>query len=239
MLKLSLADQVYEIIKERIVTHQFNFGERIDIQKLESEFEISQTPILFALRKLQETGLVENRPHVGYFVLELTEQDVEEIYELREMFELHALKHAIRFRDAEELKQLREEIKKIQTIENEEERRAKFQETDKKLHLSFISKSNNRRLNDLILKNYEIITVSMFLGTEWEGLLDEHNTLIDSLIKRDFNEARSILKKHIRQAKKEAIEHVRENMRLRSDLSPAAVLDDEEHRAAKYPFSIP
>jgi hypothetical protein len=59
------------------------------------------------------------------------------------------------------------------------------------------------------------------------------------LIKRDFNEARRILKRHIRQAKKEAIEHVKENMRLRADQIPVAVLDDEEHRAAKYSISIP
>ena len=220
MLKSTLADQVYDIIKNRIIKYEYRFGERIDIQKLEDEFGISQTPILFALNKLQKIGLVENRPRIGYFVLELTEKDLEEIYDLREMFEVYALKSAIKRQDADELEQLKEEIAQISKIKNEEKRRAKFQETDKRLHLSLINKSDNKRARTLFLQIYEIITISMFLGVEWEDLLEEHITLIDALMKQDLNEARRILKIHIKKAKKHAIMHLRtikqqENVEIR------------------------
>ena len=136
------------------------------------------------------------------------QKDIEDIYDIREMFEVHALKSSIKSMDADELQQLKNEIEQIPNIENEKKRKDKFRETDKRLHLLFINKSDNKRAISLFLQVYDIITISIFLGFEWTELLEEHISLIEALQKKDLKEATRILETHIRKAKRSAIKHL-------------------------------
>src|SRR4051795_13053654 len=52
-------------------------------EALASEFGVSRTPIREALRKLQEAGLVELRPHRGALVRGLSPREIRDAYEVR------------------------------------------------------------------------------------------------------------------------------------------------------------
>ena len=210
VLKSSITDQIYDIITDRIINLELRFGARIEIQMFENEFGISQTPIRFALNKLQDVGLVESKPRGGYFVIDLTEKDLDEIYDLREMFEVFALGSAIKSLDMDELQHLKKEIEQLPEIENEEKRKAKFNETDEKLHLLLINSSDNKRAKVLYLQVYDILKISISMGIQWKSFWNEHLILIDALLNQDLNSAQKILKNHLREAKKNAIQQLRD-----------------------------
>jgi DNA-binding GntR family transcriptional regulator len=64
--RVVLGDQVYEAIKERILDQAYAPGEKLNIDRLVREFEVSSTPIREALTRLVAEGLVSAAPFVGF-----------------------------------------------------------------------------------------------------------------------------------------------------------------------------
>ena len=209
MIKSGLTDQIYDIVRDRITSLQLDFGQRIDVQKLADEFEISQTPILFALNRLSDVGLVARKARTGYYVLDLEEKDLEDIYDLREMFEIHALKTAIKNLNLRHLNDLKLQMQHVQTITDEQKRKELFHEADCKLHLMIVDGCDNKRAKDLFMYIYGIVNISIFMGIEWEVSLREHIAIIDAIVAKDLNCAKKILEKHIRVSRDNSIAQLR------------------------------
>ncbi len=163
MLKSDLAEQIYDIVKERIVSLQLKLGEKIDVQKLAEEFEVSQTPVRDALNKLSQHGLSITKARVGYYVIDLSTEDIEDIYDLRKMFEGYALESATKNFKSDELLLLKRKMEEIQEESSEKRKRAKFDTTDKALHSLIIKNSNNKRLRDLFFQIYDFVRISISL----------------------------------------------------------------------------
>lgn len=72
--KTSMKEQVYQIIKSRILSQKYSLGERINIYNLAEELHISNTPIREALGMLEKDGLVVICPNAGYKVIHFTKK---------------------------------------------------------------------------------------------------------------------------------------------------------------------
>ncbi len=80
--KKSLVDQVYERLREDILTLRLPLGGKVNVNELQSALGVSCTPIREAVNRLQQEGLVVYENNVGAHVLTLDEHDVEEIQQL-------------------------------------------------------------------------------------------------------------------------------------------------------------
>jgi len=206
MLKPNLVSQIYDIIKERIVTLQLKLGEKIDIQKLAEEFGTSPTPIREALNKLAESGLVNIKPRVGYYVTNLSIEEIVEIYDLRKMFESNALESAIRNIKPEQLDSLKQRMKEFLAEPDAKKEKTKYDEMDKELHLLIIKNSNNKKLQVLFLQIYDLVRISLSMGNKsWEKAFEQHMSLIDALQEKNLQKATKILNQHIDDVKADAI----------------------------------
>ena len=205
MLNPSLVDQIQDILKERIVSLQLKLGEKINVQELTEEFGVSQTPVRDALNMLSQNGLVKIKSRVGYYVVDLSAQDLGEIYDLRKMFETYALKSALNNIDFDKLGQLKRKMEEIGKETNGRGKRARLHEADKKLHLLIINSSTNKRLRNLFSQIYDFVRISISMGVEWEKSLEQHLVLIDALRKKDLPRAEKILTEHIDYSKDNAI----------------------------------
>jgi DNA-binding GntR family transcriptional regulator len=78
-------------------------GQRIGQEDVADQLGISVAPVREALRVLEQEGQVTYRPRRGYFVTALSLDDLEEIYELRQLLEARALRKAMPTLDAEGL----------------------------------------------------------------------------------------------------------------------------------------
>lgn len=89
-----LADRVYHQLRDNIGSHQIRPGERLQEVSLAAQLGVSRTPVREALARLESEGMiaVEGR---GFVVPELTDTDIEEIYQLRFLLEPAAVKSAV------------------------------------------------------------------------------------------------------------------------------------------------
>lgn len=69
--KVSIKDQVYELIKNRILNQTYQLGEKINMLELGKELEVSNSPVREALSLLESEGLVTFTPHAGPRVVDI------------------------------------------------------------------------------------------------------------------------------------------------------------------------
>jgi len=99
----TLAEKAFDTLHSAIITGQLRPGARLPIEELADLLEMSPMPIREAVRRLDAAGLVENIPHRGARVTELSITDLAEVYEARLALEVPAIRHsAERFTPAHE-----------------------------------------------------------------------------------------------------------------------------------------
>lgn len=83
-----LSDGVYDTVRAMIMDHVLAPNERINIDRLGREINVSQTPLREALARLESEGLVTKEPLVGYSATPLLSRaEMEDLYELRLLIE--------------------------------------------------------------------------------------------------------------------------------------------------------
>lgn len=80
-LKKTLSEQIYEILRNDIVTQAIPCGSKLTLKVLKERFNVSSTPIRDALTRLAEEQLVSYYSNIGVSVVSLDEADVKEIYQ--------------------------------------------------------------------------------------------------------------------------------------------------------------
>jgi DNA-binding GntR family transcriptional regulator len=97
----TLAEKAFDTLHAAIITGRLRPGARLPIEELAELLEMSPMPIREAVRRLDAAGLVENIPHRGARVTELSTRDLGEVYEARLALEVLAIRRAAeRFSDA-------------------------------------------------------------------------------------------------------------------------------------------
>jgi DNA-binding GntR family transcriptional regulator len=90
----TLAEKAFETIHTAIITGQLRPGTRLPIEELAELMQMSPMPVREAIRRLDAAGLVENIPHRGARVTELSITDLAEVYEARLALEVLAIRRA-------------------------------------------------------------------------------------------------------------------------------------------------
>ncbi len=96
----TLAEKAFETLHLAIITGQLEPGTRLPIEDLAEVLDMSPMPIREAVRRLDAAGLVENIPHRGARVTELSVTDLAEVYEARLALEILSIRRAAERFDA-------------------------------------------------------------------------------------------------------------------------------------------
>jgi len=88
----TLADQIYEHILGDILSGKISAGSKLLTSHLAKRFGTSLAPVREAISRLTEEGLIETKPFVGSVLKEQTWNDLEEIFLMRQVLEVHAAK---------------------------------------------------------------------------------------------------------------------------------------------------
>ncbi|MDQ1528132.1 MAG: hypothetical protein QOG18_2745 [Microbacteriaceae bacterium] len=81
--RFSLAQEAYAAIRTMIIAGEVPPGSRITVRPIVERLGLSATPVKAALMTLEREGVIESKLHRGFFVPELQEDDMREIYEMR------------------------------------------------------------------------------------------------------------------------------------------------------------
>ncbi|MEG1338550.1 GntR family transcriptional regulator [Cetobacterium sp.] len=81
--KKSIREQVYNYLKEEIVSGRIEEGSRIVEKEFTLKLNVSRTPLREAIRMLELEGLIEARKKGGVAVPKTTKKDIEEVIKIR------------------------------------------------------------------------------------------------------------------------------------------------------------
>lgn len=196
IVSTSLVEQIRGILREDIVSLQLPPGTRLAVDSLAERFGVSRTPVRDALNALVEEGLVMLAPRVGYYVVELSAQDVEEIADIREMIELYALRRAMKEMRPQDIDMLLKETRSVRSLSGDERRRA-FERLDRRFHTEMIRAANNRRLGDLSARILALVDLMRNLNVRVDKALDEHIAILEAMQKGDAALAQRLLQDHL------------------------------------------
>jgi DNA-binding GntR family transcriptional regulator len=105
---MSAAERAYEVIRGGILDGTFGLGARLPEEDLAARAGVSRTPVREALRQLAAEGFVTFAPNRGAQVASWSDDDLEEIFQLRALLESYAASRAARRIDAARLLALHE-----------------------------------------------------------------------------------------------------------------------------------
>lgn len=101
-------------IRRLILDGQLRPGSPVRQDAIAASLGVSRVPVREALKILEGEGQITYRPHRGYFVNELTERDVREIYRMRELLESEALRVGVPKLTAKDLLVMAECIERME-----------------------------------------------------------------------------------------------------------------------------
>ena len=110
----ALNDIAYERIKQKIIDNEFLPGEKLDVAQLSQSLGVSRTPVVNALKELAQNGFVTICPRSASYVREHTREEIEYIYDFREIMEGLAMHKIVGRLDAARLRTLRERMVTLQ-----------------------------------------------------------------------------------------------------------------------------
>ena len=187
-----------------ILTGEMKPGQKIVEQELCRKYGVSRTPIREALRQLETDGLVENILNRGAFVIGMSDQDYEDMFELRKAYEVQAVKWAIERINEEEMERLEEtfEFMEFYTMRNDID---KMLVINTEVHHVIYEASGNRMLqkmlssyqNFLKYKGPEAVHDRNYLPT----VLEEHRAIFKAFKDKDPKEGALAMEIHINRAK--------------------------------------
>ncbi len=195
IVKESIGEQIYKLLKEEILLAQIKPGEQINLRKLAEELGASIMPVRDALKQLVDEGLVIRKPRVGFFVRNFTKEEVDEIMEMRKIYELYCLDKYFDKIDRNKLKVLLERSIKE---ENLTQKTKEFDEIDENIHDLIVKSSGNAYLVDSYnnIKN-QVVILRHLAKDEVKLARDEHIDLINAILNNEREEAKRILEHHI------------------------------------------
>jgi DNA-binding GntR family transcriptional regulator len=104
--QLSLQERTYQAIRAALLNGDFMPGERLYEGAIAQTLGVSRNPVREALRRLQQDGLLEVRPHYGVYVAAIPVDEIEDTYRIRGALEAMAAAMAAERMTDKEIREL-------------------------------------------------------------------------------------------------------------------------------------
>ena len=156
-IRTVLSDETYSRIRDMVLDHTIAPGERISIDGLARELDVSQTPVREALARLESETLVVKEPLRGYAATELLTLDqLKDLFEFRGVIEPWAAARAAMNITEEGCQKLREELdsgRKAEGLEVDEAYQA-MSEHDARFHTLIAELSGSEFVKDAYVRTH-------------------------------------------------------------------------------------
>lgn len=194
------ADAVYGALRRSILDGKLSPGERLRSDALARDLNVSRTPVREALRKLEAEGLVDAAPS-GLVVRQLTEQDLTEIFYLREALEGMAARLAAENATRAEIDELDALVEDMGALAVRGDI-APLRELTGEFHRLIGRASRNgrlvRSLGALLDHVRQAQSSTLYLTGRPAAAVDEHRNLLRAIAKRDGDLAETLARQHRR-----------------------------------------
>ena len=204
----SLADQVFDKLENDIIQGVYARGELLTELKLVEQLGVSRTPIREALRRLEQERLIEDTGK-GSRVLGITEEDLQDIMNIRERIEGLAAYYAAKNLTPEGLAELTH-IVDLQEFYFSKRDKEHLRQVDDQFHDMICTLSKRSVIADTLVplmrktRRYRRVAID-----NWERTTDtmnEHRKMYEAIASGNAKLAEELATAHIVSAKRHMIE---------------------------------
>ena len=198
-----LADEIYEIIKSKLMDSVVEPGGRLSIDGLARDLGVSPTPIREALARLESDGLVVKKPHYGYTAAPLIDATAfEELFRMRLLLEPASASWAAEVATAAQISAMTDliEAMRVPVSGDDYESYKSFAAQDAAFHLALATASGVTLMVETIERlrpHAQLYRLYYTVGITGDTVL-EHQRVLDAVARRDDAGAAQAMSAHLR-----------------------------------------
>ncbi|MCZ7528634.1 MAG: GntR family transcriptional regulator [Acidimicrobiia bacterium] len=196
----SLADQVYDSIRDSILSGRLVPGTLHSVKSLADELEVSRTPVREALIDLASQGMVRFERNRGVRILQRTAHDILEIFSLRLLMEVPATRAAVPRLTDGAVRMLEKEFDRMGAAADAGDE-PRMMRHDRRFHVVLLEASGNERLaratdqlRDQILTQ-GVSTVGR--SRSLPEVVEPHRRILEAARRRDAHAAAAAMRDHV------------------------------------------
>ena len=198
------ASRAYDSIKTAILSGARAAGSHIAEIEVAQAVGISRTPVREALRRLESEGLVQVLPNVGAFVSTWSDDEINELFLLREVIEAFTTERAAARatpQDVERLRALADQMHQVVRAKRGDWIRLSF-DINSRFHAALLDIAGSARLQSIFAQVVEVPLFFQAYGrAKYEEILrsaEEHVTIVHAIERRDAPWASMLMRAHLR-----------------------------------------
>lgn len=207
----NVPDQVYELLKTKILTVEFKPGESINERWLAEWLGVSRTPIREAINRLSAVGLIRTVPNVGTSVSLINARTVAELCLIRASLESAAVRVAVeQFDDAAERALARTIELQKETVERSD---LDYNlAIDNEFHRTIIHLAGFTTmwaiLQDVLLEIQRVRHLSIRVPRRLDEPIVEHIQILEALRSRNADRAEQTMRHHLSESYKSIVKAI-------------------------------
>jgi DNA-binding GntR family transcriptional regulator len=209
-----------------ILSGEVRPGERLGERELARRIQVSRTPLREALGRLERDGLAVSRPGLGYYAVAFDPKIVDELYELREVLEVHASRAAARHIGNKGIAELNNVMKRLAPFERK--KKLSLDQLREEVHLGLLiheiiaRECGNDLIAETLLQLYDRLKLLTWIDVvsidTWSLTRREHRELVDAIVARDEQRAAKAAQRHVKRCRKDALWIIKAQHREKSDV---------------------
>ncbi len=203
----SLVDQTFDRIADAIVVGEIQPGERIREALFARQLGISRGVLREAMQRLEGLKLVTRTSNIGVHVIGLSEQDLLDLYAMREALEGMAARLAAIHMPDDEIRALQDLLDRHGEKRDVRQGEGYYQASaDEDFHFRIARGSRNTRLErTLCTELYYQLRLYRYRSSVRPGrasaALAEHREVVDAIAARDPDRAEAAIRRHLHNAR--------------------------------------
>ncbi len=196
----TLSDQVFEIVREQIVTGRLPDDTPIRQDALANELGVSKIPLREALARLEQDGLLTSQANRGYLVRPMTTTELEDIYDLRLKIEPDAAAYGSTVATDQDRTEVKVAFERLDRAANNDLGQVAIR--NREFHTALV-RAGRRHLTTQLVERLTIFAERYVVAHLQPAGRDarahrEHHELLDAWLKRDAKQVKKVLTEHIR-----------------------------------------
>jgi DNA-binding GntR family transcriptional regulator len=200
----SLKEKAYELIKDKLLSLQFEPGTRIREDHIAENIMMSRTPVREAINRLVSEGLIKSIPRKGLFFIELTPDEINDLIDVRCQLEALAVTKCIEKINDPGLKKLENILKSADAALEKDDIKG-CNKLDSQFHQEIAKATGNQKLIQFLkeLENFMRIARAMEKRTlprpKVEKSMEQHRQILEAIQKRDKSAALDAIARNVEQ----------------------------------------
>ncbi len=191
---VSKTDMVAALIRELIFKGELHAGEQLRQRDLAQRFQVSQTPVREAMRRLESEGLVLGDTHRGFTVVEADEGRTEENFQIRAALESLGASLAARKIDASGIQQLEILNAQMKALPDDDQR---YAELNREFHFMLYQHAHSPLLMSLMRLLWASLHGGPRVVRTHAQSVQQHEEILAALRAADASAASALTYQHI------------------------------------------